>query len=477
MTMEWASDTIRQQDGVLPQQVTGLGHSAPPYLKRLRNRNCVIKYFNYPAFLITIGVYLLGSLSCRKADEQRQLATVKVEAQNSHPPPNEIQRPIILAHYEIKPSSLPPPLTTPSVNYPPFVVPKPEGGGLTLPPSFHIDTFADGLENPRWMSVAANGDVFVAESNSGRLTILRGVNKHGRADQRFVFTTGLSQPFGMAFWRQYLYVANTNGVVRFKYHPGQEQSAGEPEKIVDLPGQGYNQHWTRNLIFSPDGSQMYVTVGSETNAEPESNPLRAAISRYSPDGSGHRIYASGLRNPVGLAFYPGTRTLWAAVQERDGLGDDLVPDYVTSIKEGGFYGWPYFYAGQNEDPGHKGMRPDLMQKTILGDVLIQSHSAVLGLLFYEGNMFPNDYRNNAFVALHGSWNRSKRTGYKIIRIRFKNGKPVGGYDDFIVGWMSNESRAEVWGRPVGLVVLKDGSMLIADDGAQKIWRVTYSKQE
>ncbi|HEY7543373.1 MAG TPA: PQQ-dependent sugar dehydrogenase, partial [Blastocatellia bacterium] len=248
-----------------------------------------------------------------------------------------------------------------------------------------------------------------------------------------------------------------------------------PEKIADLPGEGYREHWTRNVIFSPDGSKMDVTVGSKTNVDVEPDPMRAAISEYNPDGTGHRIYASGTRNPIGLAFYPGTRALWSAVQERDIIGDDLVPDYVTSIKEGGFYGWPYSYIGPNEDPRRKGERPDLVAKAIVPDVLIQAHSAVLGLVFYEGNMFPSEYRNDAFVALHGSWNRSKRTGYKIIRIRFKNGKPVGGYDDFLTGWMLAEDKAEVWGRPVGLLVLKDGSMLITDDGANKIWRVTYRK--
>jgi glucose/arabinose dehydrogenase len=329
------------------------------------------------------------------------------------------------------------------------------------------------------MALAPNGDVFVAEpgpqANTGRILVLRDRDNDGRADERFVFATGLMQPFGMAFWKDYFYVANTNAVVRFKYKPGQTESASQPEKIVDLPGKGYREHWTRNMIFNPAGTKMYVSVGSETNVDAEKDPMRAAISEYNPDGTGHSIYAGGARNPIGLAFNPATRQLWAAVQERDLIGDDLVPDYVTSIKQGAFYGWPYSYIGQNEDPRRKGERPDLVKKAIVPDVLIQAHSAVLGLVFYEGQMFPQEYRGDAFVALHGSWNRAKRTGYKIIRIRFRGGKPVGGYDDFVAGWMLGEGTPEVWGRPVGLLVLRDGSMLISDDGANKIWRVSYSK--
>jgi glucose/arabinose dehydrogenase len=222
---------------------------------------------------------------------------------------------------------------------------------------------------------------------------------------------------------------------------------------------------------------MYVGVGSASNVNVEPDPMRAAISEYNPDGTGHRIYASGTRNPIGLAFYPGASALWAAVQERDLIGDNLPPDYVTSIKEGGFYGWPYSYIGHNEDPRRKGERPDLVAKATVPDVLIQAHSAVLGLLFYQGSMFPQEFRGDAFIALHGSWNRSVPTGYKIIRIHFNKGRPVGGYDDFITGWLVDENEVKVWGRPVGLLELKDGSMLIADDGGRKIWRVTYNQSD
>lgn len=379
-----------------------------------------------------------------------------------------------LRRYHIKPADLPPPNLNVNAVNPPRMAPKPEGAKLTLPPRFEIGVFSEGeLNRPRWMALAPNGDVFVAESYDNRITILRDTNRDGKSDEKHLFAGGLMQPFGMAFWRDYLYVGATNAIVRFKYKPGQTKAEGEPEKIADLPGKGYREHWTRNIIFSSDGSKMYVSVGSESNVDAEKEPTRAAILRFNPDGTGKQIYASGTRNPIGMAFNPGTRVLWAAVQERDRIGDDLVPDYVTSIKEGGFYGWPYSYIGQNEEPRRKGEAPEMVKKAIVPDVLIQAHSAALGMVFYQGNMFPSEYRGDAFVALHGSWNRTKRTGYKIIRIRFKNGKPVGGYEDFLIGWLLDETSNQVWGRPVGLLTLRDGSMLITDDGANKIWRVTY----
>lgn len=380
-----------------------------------------------------------------------------------------------LGHYEIKPSDLPPPNATEDATNPPRVIPRPADAKLIVPPGFSVETYAEGdFTQPRWMALAPNGDVFLSDARSGRILILRDKNKDGVADERFVFVENMKQPFGMAFWQNYVYIGNTDAVIRFTYKSGQTKAEGTPEKIADLPGKGYREHWTRNILFSRDGKKMYVTVGSESNVSVEPEPMRAAIVEFNPDGTGKRIYASGTRNPIGLAWLPGSQTLWAAVQERDRLGDDLVPDYVTSIKPGGFYGWPYAYMGI-EDPRRKGERPDLVKSHLTGDVLIQAHSAILGLAFYEGNMFPSEYRGDAFVALHGSWNRSQRTGYKIIRIKFKNGKPVGGYDDFLTGWMLDPASKDVWGRPVGLLVLGDGSMLITDDGANKIWRVSYKK--
>jgi glucose/arabinose dehydrogenase len=382
----------------------------------------------------------------------------------------------VLGHHEIKLSSLPAPEVLTGPRNQSKVIPRPEGAELTLPPGFQISVFAEGeLQQPRGMLQAPNGDVFVTESQPNRITILRDSNNDGKVDERFAFASGLSRPFGIALWRDYLYVGNLNGIVRFKYKPGQTQAEGEPEKIAELPGGP--GHWTRNVIFNQAGTKMYVAVGSASNVNSGEPPIRAAISEYNPDGTGQRIYASGTRNPVGLAWNPTTKQLWAAVEERDLIGDELVPEYVTSIKDGGFYGWPYSYLGQNEDPRRKGERPDLVAKAIVPDVLIQAHSAVLGMVFYEGKMFPSEFQGDAFVALHGSWNRTLRTGYKIIRIKFKNGKPIGGYDDFVTGWMLGEDKAEVWGRPVGVLVLRDGSMLISDDGGHKIWRVTYSMRK
>ncbi|MFY9571977.1 MAG: sorbosone dehydrogenase family protein [Blastocatellia bacterium] len=384
--------------------------------------------------------------------------------------PNELQ------HYNIKVTDLPAPEVLTGPRNLSTVIPRPEGAELTVPPGFKVGVFAEGdLQQPRNMALAPNGDVFLAESRGNRVSILRDSNGDGRVDERFVFASGLSRPFGLAFWKDYLYIGNTDSVVRFKYKAGQTQAEGQPEKIVELPaGPG---HWTRNVIFNQAGTKMYVAVGSASNVSAGEPPMRAAISEFNPDGTGHRIYASGTRNPVGLAFNPTTKQLWAAVEERDLIGDDLVPEYVTSIKEGAFYGWPYGYIGQHEDPRRKGERPDLVSKAVVPDGLIQAHSAVLGMVFYEGKMFPADHQGDAFVALHGSWNRASRTGYKIVRIKFKSGKPVGGYDDFLTGWMLSEDKPEVWGRPVGLLVLKDGSMLITDDGGNKIWRVTYSKRK
>lgn len=397
----------------------------------------------------------------------------------------------------IRPEDLPPPNASRDSSRPSRLIPRPNGASLRVPAGFTVNVFAEGdFRNPRWMTLAPNGDVFLADSRAGVIYVLRDANGDGVADARFRFATGLQQPFGMAFLqsREYrrplpdqppadstgrviyhLYVANTNAVVRFNYIPGQTEAAGEPVKIVDLPGLGYRQHWTRNIIFRPDGAKMYVSVGSETNVEPEAEPMRAAITEFNLDGTGKRIFASGLRNPIGLAFYPGTNRLWTTVNERDRLGDDLVPDYFTEVRDGAFYGWPYSYIGRNVDPRRRGERPDLVERAVVPDVLIGSHSAALGLVFYDAEMFPAEYRGDAFIALRGSWNRARLTGYKIIRVPFENGRPVGGYEDFLTGWLPDENGNEVWGRPVGLLVMRDGSLLIADDEGRKIWRVSYAR--
>lgn len=389
---------------------------------------------------------------------------------------------------------LPEPFHTPWYRKITRVVPQPDGIQLRMPVGFHVNIFADKLEYARWMALAPNGDVFLAESRApGKITVLRDADKDGVAEFKETFAEGLNRPFGVAFWKDYLYVGNNDAVVRFAYKPGQTKAAGAPEKVADLPAsngafdrdtaerlkidisqtRGYN-HWTRNVVFSPDGKKMYVTAGSSTNATPDGDDRRAAINEFNPDGTGHRVFAGGLRNPVGMAFYPGSNTLWTAVNERDQLGDDLVPEYITSVKDGGFYGWPYSYIGSHLDPTVKEQRPDLVAKAIVPDVLLPSHAAALGILFYTGSQFPAEFRNSAFVSLHGSINRSKLAGYSIVRVPFRNGKPAGPPEDFLTGFVArDDDEKQAWGRPVGLLQTTDGSLLLADDGANRIWRITY----
>jgi glucose/arabinose dehydrogenase len=378
----------------------------------------------------------------------------------------------------VDPKALPEPFATDSARRSSRVIAQPADAKLMVPKGFKVNVFAEGdFTYPRWMALAPNGDVFVADSRANSIVVLRDTNKDGKADQRWVWSDKLDQPFGMAFQGDWFYVANTDSIVRFKYRTGQTAADGEPEKLVELTAGGYNQHWTRNILFSRDGKKMFVSIGSSSNASIEEDPRRAAISVYDPDGKNHRIFASGLRNPIGLSWNPKTGELWTAVNERDGLGDDLVPDYTTSVKENGFYGWPYSYIGQNLDPRIKEQRPDLVKKAIVPDVLFTSHVASLGIQFYTGKTFPKEYQGDAFVAMHGSWNRQKLAGYKIARIKFdaKGKLEENSFEDFVTGWLPDENSNEVWGRPVGLLVAADGSLLITDDGGKKIWRVSYGK--
>lgn len=379
--------------------------------------------------------------------------------------------------FSYDPAKLAAPYHTESARRQSRVIPQPADATLMVPKGFKVNVFAEGdFRYPRWMALAPNGDVFVADSRANAVIVLRDTNKDGKADQRWTWSSKLSQPFGMAFHQGWFYVANTDSVVRFTYKTGQTEAVGEPERLVELTAGGYNQHWTRNVIFSKDGKQMFVSIGSASNVDVEADPRRAAISVYDPDGKNHRIYAGGLRNPIGLAWNPKTGELWTAVNERDGLGDDLVPDYATSVKDGGWYGWPYSYLGKNRDPRRK-EETDLVDKTIVPDVIFQSHVAALGIQFYTGKMFPKEYQGDAFVAFHGSWNRAKLSGYTVVRIPFDDkGKLEGNkYENFVSGWLPDENSNEVWGRPVGLLVHSDGSLLIADDGGRKIWRVSYGK--
>jgi glucose/arabinose dehydrogenase len=378
----------------------------------------------------------------------------------------------VLQHHVIKLEDLPKPYASSSAGNAPRVVAQPPGAALHVPPGFSIAVYAANLENPRTMLLAPNGDVIVAETGAGRISILRDANHDGVAESKFVFASELNEPFGLALHDKWLYVGNQDSIVRFPYTAGQTRATQAAQRLASLPPGG---HSTRGIIFNRTGTKMYVSIGSASNVSAGEPPERAAIVEFNPDGTGKRIFASGLRNPVGMAWQPETGSLWTVVNERDGLGDDLVPDYATEVRDGAFYGWPYTWLGNHEDPRRKGERPDLVAKAIVPSVLIQAHSAALGIAFYTGTMFPAEYRGSAFVALHGSWNRAQRTGYKIIRIPFHNGKATGGYDDFVAGWMTDPDARSVWGRPVGLLQLGDGSLLISDDGGEKIWRVTYKK--
>lgn len=371
---------------------------------------------------------------------------------------------------------LPAPFATKSVSNSPDEVGWKDGQTPKAPEGFVVSKYADKFESPRWTYIGPNGDVFVAESNTkksaDRITILRDVNKDGIPEMREVFLEKLNKPLGMLILNNYFYVGNTDGLYRYPYKPGETKITGKGVKILNLPAGGYNNHWTRNLLANADGSKIYVSVGSGSNVAEhgmDNEVRRANILEINPDGTGEKVYASGLRNPVGMDWAPGTKTLWTAVNERDELGDDLVPDYITSVKQGGFYGWPYSYFGQNKDPRMKGEGADLVAKAIVPDVPVGSHTASLGLAFYNKTKFPAKYQNGAFIGQHGSWNRSKLSGYKVMFVPFKDGKPSGKPEDFLTGFINDESK--VSGRPVDVTVMGDGSLLVNDDSGNVIWRV------
>ena len=384
-------------------------------------------------------------------------------------------------------ADLPAPFATESVDNGPDLVHRPSGAMPQTLPGFQVQLYASNLRTPRLLRTAPNGDLFVAESFAGQVTVLRGLNADGTAQKTEVFTTGLRQPFGIAFYPpganpQWVYIANTDSVVRFPYQNGDLKARGPQQVIVaELPGGGRLRgggHWTRDIAFSKDGKKMYVSVGSHSNNDDtDNNPRelhRADVLEYNPDGSGFRVYAYGIRNAVGIAIHPETGELWGSVNERDELGDNLVPDYITHIQDGGFYGWPWFYMGRHQDPKHKGRHPELKNKVITPDVLLQPHFASLEMTFYEGKQFPAEYRGDIFAAEHGSWNRKRRTGYEVIRVPLKNGHATGEYEDFLTGFVTQDGR--VWGRPVGVTVGNDGALYVTDDGSNSIWRVSYTGQ-
>jgi glucose/arabinose dehydrogenase len=378
------------------------------------------------------------------------------------------------------------PYATPSANNFPRVVRRPEGAWPKAPEGFLVTQFADRLIEPRVIVRAPNGDLFVSESHANRLRVLRDADGDGKPEVNQVFVTGLERPFGIAFYPvgpapEYVYVGNTGSVVRVPYRSGDTKARGKIETIVANIPTGREQvggggHWTRDLQFSPDGRTLYVSVGSRSNVSDDaSEHRRADILAFDPDGKNERVYAWGIRNAVGLAIHPTTGQLWASVNERDLLGDHLVPDYITHVEEGGFYGWPWYYLGPNQDPRHQGKHPELKDKVLVPDVLVQSHSASLDMIFYDGAQFPEEYRLDAFASEHGSWNRARRTGYKVIRVPMKDGKATGEYEDFLVGFVTPEGN--VWGRPVGVAVAADGALLVTDDGSGTIWRVAYRGKE
>jgi glucose/arabinose dehydrogenase len=366
---------------------------------------------------------------------------------------------------------------TPSREQP---IARPENAWPQAPQGFKVDLYvSSGLTQPRQIRTAPNGDFFVADSSVGEIKIFRGITKDSKPEQTSVFATGLNRPFGIAFYPpgnnpQWVYVGNTDSLVRFPYKNGDLKATGAAEKLVsDIPAGG--GHWTRDVVFSKDGRSLFLAVGSASNVDdPDKSKAefhRANILEYTPEGKFVGVYASGIRNPVGLGVHPETGEVWTSINERDNLGDNLVPDYVTHVERNGFYGWPYFYIGGNPDPRLGGAHMELKDKVIVPDVLLQAHNASLGLTFYEGAQFPQEYRGDLFAAEHGSWNRSIRAGHEVIRVPLEKGRASGVYQDFLTGFVTDDGRS--WGRPVGVAIAKDGSMLVTDDGSKSIWRVSY----
>jgi glucose/arabinose dehydrogenase len=399
-------------------------------------------------------------------------------------------------------SDLPKPFATQSVATKSRIVPRPQSVMPQAPPSFQVGLFATGLEVPRVIRVAANGDVFVVESRAGRVRVFRGMSANGNAEKSVVFANGFHEPYGLVFYPagsnpRWIYVANTDSVIRYPYASGDLSPRGKAETVIaELPSsrprdeegwRAYDRavtvgqrppdhgHWTRDLAFSLDGKRLFVGVGSASNLDdPDDHPSeahRADILEYTPEGKFVRVYASGIRNPSGIAVDPATGQLWCSVNERDGLGDNLVPDYISHVEEGGFYGWPWYYLGGHQDPRLAGKHPELRGKAIVPDVLLQSHSASLQMTFYDGKQFPTEYRGDIFASQHGSWNRSVRSGYEVVRVHLEHGKSDGTYEDFLTGFLT--PNGDVWGRPVGVATAPDGSLLVSDDGSGSLWRVSY----
>jgi glucose/arabinose dehydrogenase len=383
-------------------------------------------------------------------------------------------------------ADLPAPAPDQSVDNGANVVPRPANAWPKAPKGFKVELYATGLDNPRLMRTAPNGDIFLAESETGIIRVFRGVTPDGKPEKTSVFAEGLHQPFGIAFYPagpdpKYVYIGDTDEIVRFPYHSGDMKATGPMENLAELPGGGRLRgggHWTRDLVFSKDGSKLFASVGSHSNVDdPDTHPEekdRADVLEFTPTGAFVKVYAYGIRNCVGEAINPITGELWCSTNERDALGNNLVPDYVTHIQEGGFYGWPWYYMGPHggvQDPRHKGKHPELQAKVITPDILVNPHFASLEMLFYEGSQFPAEFKGDGFACEHGSWNRAQRSGYEVIRLPMKNGHATGEYEDFLTGFTVGDG--DVWGRPVGITTGKDGSLFVSDDGSRSIWHVTY----
>jgi len=422
---------------------------------------------------------LFPSLSARAADSagKHQVLTGQAAFTDAFHESPGIRRHLTVA-------DLPSPMPDQSVDNGPTLVPRPDNAWPIAPKGFKVELYATGLDNPRLLRTAPNGDIFLAESETGKIRVFRGVGPDGKPKETSVFATDLHQPFGIRFYPagpdpKWIYIGDTDAVVRFPYHNGDMKASGPMEQLAELPGGGRLRgggHWTRDVIFSKDSTRMFVSVGSHSNIDDsDTHPAefhRADVLEFTPEGKFIKVYASGIRNCVGEAINPLTGQLWCSTNERDGLGNNLVPDYITHIQEGGFYGWPWWYMGGHQDPRHMGKHPELQSKVITPDILLEPHFASLEMLFYEGSEFPGQYHGDGFAAEHGSWNRAQRAGYEVIRLPMHEGHATGEYEDFLTGFVLPDGH--VWGRPVGVTVAKDGSLFVSDDGSRSIWHVIYT---
>jgi glucose/arabinose dehydrogenase len=427
-------------------------------------------------FSVLVLAFLAAASSAGSEDNHPVLTGQSAFTDAAHEAPG-IRRHITLA-------DLPAVAEDQSVDNGPDVVPRPANAWPIAPKGFKVEMYATNLDNPRELRTAPNGDIFLSESESGEIKVFRGVTPDGKPQQMSVFATGLHQPFGIAFYPlgndpKWVYIGDTDAIVRFPYNNGDMKARGPMEQLDDLPGGGRLRgggHWTRDLVFSRDGSKLFASVGSHSNVDDsDTHPEefhRADVLEYTPEGKFLKVWGWGIRNCVGEAINPLTGELWCSTNERDGLGNNLVPDYITHVQEGGFFGWPWWYMGGHQDPRHPGKHPELQSKVLTPDVILQPHFASLEMTFYQGSQFPAEFKGDAFAAEHGSWNRSLRTGYEVIRVPMRNGHATGEYEDFLTGFTIGDGN--VWGRPVGVTEAKDGSLFVSDDGSRTIWHVVYT---